>query len=159
MKNDINISEVQYLFFILDDEKFAVKADNIKEIVDYVNITKIPIANNAIKGVTNIRGDIIPVIDPNIRFGFKKLDIKERTSFIIFNILNKEKNTYLTIALMVDLVIEVEEIKSTDILNVPEFGTKVPSNFIQNIIKFEDNYITTLDIDIVLDIKHLTKVN
>ena len=159
MDSNTNIDVAQYLFFISGNSKFAVKADNIKEIVDYENITKILISNKAIRGVTNIRGDIIPVVDLNLRFDEEEVQIKKRTSFIIFNIFNKLKQTYSPIALIVDLVIEVEEIEEDDILKAPKFGAKIPVEFIQNIVRFEDKHVVALDIDVVLDIDYLAKIN
>lgn len=155
--NDEN--KMQYLFFILDDMKFAVKAEDVKEIVDYDTITKVPKSHKAIRGVTNIRGDIIPVVDPKMIFHNKLLQRKSRTSFVIFNIFNKQKQTFTYIALMVDLVIEVEDINSENILQVPEFGTKIPSHFLHNMIRFNDEYIMVLDITTVLDIEQFTKVD
>lgn len=158
MDNKSDNTTVQYLFFIIDENKFAVKAKHIKEIVDFVDIVKIPKANKAIKGVTNIRGDIVPVIDPNIRFGKGEFEFKARTSFIIFNILNEKKQSYSSIGLIVDLVVEVEEINVDDILDVPKFGTKISQEYIENMIRHEDEYITALDIDEVLSIEQLMVV-
>ena len=157
MSSNTSIGKVQYLFFISGDNKFAVKANSVKEIVDYVDITNISISNKAIRGVSNIRGDIIPVIDLNLRFKEEEIQIKKRTSFIIFNIFNKLKQINIPIAIIVDLVIEVEEIEQKDILIAPEFGAKIPVEFIQNILKFEDKHILALDIDTILDIEYLAK--
>lgn len=149
---------IQYLFFVLDGERYAVKADRVQEIVDYVEITRVPMANRCIRGVTNIRGDLIPVIDLKKRFGFADTVIKKRTSFIIINILNKQKSKTVPIAVMVDIVNEVDDIISHDILPTPQFGTKVDEIYIENMIRYEDEYITALDVASLLNLDELSKI-
>jgi len=159
MKNKVSNVTTQYLFFKLNNENYAIKANIVKEIVDYVAITKIPKTNRAIRGVTNIRGDIIPIIDPKVRFGLKTSGIKKRTSFIILNIFSKQKQKNVPIAIMVDLVNEVDDIDVKDILPTPKFGTKIDNKYIQNMIRyeFEDEYVTVLDINTLIDIQELSK--
>ena len=149
----------QYLFFKLNGENYAIKSFIVKEIVDYIEITKIPKSHKAIKGVTNIRGDIVPIIDPKIRFGMEDRGIGKRTSFIILNIFNEDKELNSHIAIMVDLVNEVDDIKQNDILPTPQFGTKIDSKFIENMIRYqdEDGYVTVLDVNAVINIKELSK--
>lgn len=159
MDNISSNSTTQYLFFILNDEKYAVKATNVQEIVDFIDITRVPKSNPCVNGVTNIRGDLIAVVDPKVRFGMGSVDIGKRTSFVIFRVLNKLKQTILPIALIVDLVIEVDDIDSDNILQKPEFGTKIEQKYIQNVIRYNDEYITVLDIDMVLNIQELSQID
>ncbi|RLA79641.1 MAG: chemotaxis protein CheW [Epsilonproteobacteria bacterium] len=151
------IIKVQYLFFVIDEESYAVRADKVKEIVDYVQITKIPQTNSSIMGVTNIRGDIIPIIDPKIRFELGNTNIEKRTSFIILNILNQETDELSAIAIIVDLVNEVDNLHPDDILPTPEFGTAIDRNYIKNMLRYNDQYITALDIDAVLNTEELSQ--
>ena len=158
----LKISEeqsIQYLFFILNNERYAVKSNFVKEIVDFCDIRKVPKSNIAVKGITNIRGDLIPVIDSKIRFGMGEIEITKRTSFIIFEILNKIKQIKIPIALMVDLVDEVEDILETNIMETPKFGTKIEQRYIENVIKYNDEYITVLDINYVLNINELSQID
>lgn len=154
------MSITQYLFFKLNNQSYALKASAVKEIVDYAEVTSVPKANKAIKGITNIRGDIVPIIDPKILFHIEDTGIGKRTSFIILNIYNDRKETNLSIALMVDLVNEVDDISSEDILPTPQFGTKIDSKYIENMIRYEheDDYVTVLDVDAVINIQELAKV-
>ena len=149
----------QYLFFNLGDEKFAINSQWIKEIVDYDKITNIPNSSDLIMGVINIRGDIIPVIDMLARFNTGNTQIKNRTSFVLIEVLNKTKGTYTTISIMVDLVLEVEEIEEVDILDAPKFGTKIDSLYIENIIDYENKHIMALNIDNILDVEQLKKLD
>jgi len=159
--NDTNesLNSIQYLFFILDDEKFALKTNDIKEIVDLGKITKVPNSNDCIKGVTNIRGELIPVVDPKIRLGKDESCVQKRTSLIIVNILNPLDQKKIPISIMVDIVIEVEEVNEIDILPSPVFGTVIEEKYIKNIIRYKDEYISLLNINMLLDIDELSNNN
>jgi purine-binding chemotaxis protein CheW len=153
---DKEIASTQYLFFVLDDERYAIKASFVQEIVDFSTVTKVPKANPCVRGITNIRGDLIAVVDPKQRFKNERLEVQKRTSFIIINILNERKNSIVPIALMVDLVDEVEDISFDDILKTPEFGSKIDERFLENIVRYGEEYIMVLDIEKVLDIEELS---
>lgn len=147
----------QYLFFMIDTESYAIRANKVKEIVDYIDITKIPLSHHSIMGVTNIRGDIIPIIDPCVRFGLGKTSISKRTSFIILNVTSKESGDGIPVAIIVDLVNEVDNIVLDDILPTPEFGTKIDKSYIKNMLRYDDKYLIALDVDSVLDTDELSK--
>ncbi len=149
----------QYLFFILDNEKYGIKASFVQEIVDLSKITKVPKANPCVRGITNIRGDLIAVVDPKVRFNQGVLEIQKRTSFIIVNVINEKRDSIISIALMVDLVDEVEDIEADDILKTPEFGSKIDDRFVENIVRYGDDYITILDIEKVLNVEELSIIS
>lgn len=152
MKN-IQIGDtIQYLFFKLDNEKYAIEASDVQEVVDFKNITRVPNSNECIKGVTNIRGELIAVVDPLMRFCGQETQLSKRTSFVILRVLNKTKEKKHSVAIMVDLVLEVEDIQISNILDVPDFGTKIEKEFIKNIIKYNEEYISVLKIDTILDL-------
>jgi len=146
----------QYLFFKLDDEVYAINSFNVLEVVDFKAIQKVPNTNNCIKGITNIRGELVAVVDPNIRFGKEACTISKRSSFIIMKIVDKKTKENVSIALLVDLILEVDDIVSDDILDPPEFGTKIEKRFIKNIIKYKDDYVSVLKISLVLDVNELS---
>lgn len=154
------MSITQYLFFKLNNQSYAIKANIVKEIVDYIEVTTVPKANKAIQGITNIRGDIVPIVDPKVLFGMEDRGIGKRTSFIILNIYNEIKQTNSHIALIVDLVNEVDDIKGEDILKTPEFGTTIDAKYIENMIRYEheDDYVIALNVDTVINIQELAKV-
>ena len=157
MDKEIPKNDTQYLFFILENEEYAMNASYVQEIVDYTKITKVPKSNSCVKGITNIRGELIGVVDPKIRFGMEQSPVTKRTSFIITKLMNKEKESFISIALVVDMVIEVEDIKTEDILPSPEFGMKIDKRFIKNVIRRGDTYISVLDMENVLNIKELSQ--
>lgn len=155
-----SLSEIstQYLFFALSEEKYAVKSNLVQEIVEFRDIRKVPKSNSAIKGIANVRGDLVPVVDLKVRLEIGETEVTKRTSLIIFMVLNKIKQKNIPIALMVDLVDEVDDILGNDILETPDFGTKVNQKYIENIIKYNDDYISILDINFVLDINELSQI-
>ena len=156
MNTNINDSKTfRYLFFILDDEKFAINADDIIEIIDLVNITKVPNSNACISGVTNVRGELIPVVDLKMKFTQVKGRIHKKTSLVILNVLNKLDEKKIPIAIITDAVVEIDEILELDILPSPVFGSKIEEKYIKNVVHYNDEYILVLDIDIVLDIQEL----
>jgi purine-binding chemotaxis protein CheW len=159
MSNNIIVTTMQYLFFIIDNEKYALETNDIQEIIDYSKITRVPKANKCIKGITNVRGELIPVIDPKIRFNIGEIEIKKRTSFIIINILSNIEDKKVPIALIVDYVEEVEEVELVDILPAPVFGTKIDEKYIKNIIRFNEEYISLLNIDHVLNLSELSIID
>ncbi len=158
MNNEILADVSQYLLFTLDEEKFALKTDDIQEIVDLINITKIPNSNKCVKGITNIRGELIPVIDPKIRFNKGEIKVQKRTSLILINVIDNIDKKKIAIAIMVDCVLEVCEIKDIDILPPPVFGTIIEEKYIRNILRYDDEFISLLNIKMLLDIKELSAI-
>lgn len=146
----------QYLFFKLNDEVYAINAYNVLEVVDFKAIQKVPHTHDCIKGITNIRGELVAVVDPNIRFGKESSVITKRSSFIIVKVVDKKTKETLSIALLVDLILVVDDILSSDILDAPEFGTKIEKRFVKNIIKYKNDYVSVLKISLVLDINELS---
>lgn len=146
----------QYLFFNLNGSGFALRADRIKEIVNSITITQVPRANRAVRGVTNIRGELIPVVDLNIRFGLKKTKLNDKTTLVILDLYNEKKQRYLNISVLVDLVNKVEEILPADILSTPAFGLAIPVKYVENMIRMNQAYIPVMNIDTILNLQELS---
>ena len=157
MNEDVTAVATQYLFFKLNESDFAAKAERVKEVVNAIQITKVPRANKAVRGVTNIRGELIPVVDLNIRFDLSETCIKEKTTLVILTLFNGRKQRYLDISMLVDLVDKVEDIRRRDILPPPTFGLSIPEVFVENMIRMNDDYIPVLNIDTILDLGALSK--
>lgn len=157
--NNNEVIEEQYLFFTIDNDTYAISSNFVKEIVDYVSVTRIPKSNNAIKGVTNIRGDIIAVIDPRVRFKMEPATIGKRTSLIIVEFFDKARDKKIVASIVVDFVSEVDIIAKESLLPTPQFGTKIDKKYIDGIIKTENEYISILDIEQLLNLKELSKVS
>lgn len=146
---------MQYLFFELENETYALEANMVQEVVDYTTIRNVPKTNRSILGVTNIRGELVGVIDLKSRLELDNSGETKRRSFIIVNIDDGIQKSLM--ALLVDMVIEVNNLESTNILATPEFGTKIEHKYIKNIIHYNEKYINVLNLDNVLNLNELMK--
>ena len=147
----------QYLTFALGKEFYGMAVKNIREVIEYSQIayiTHIPMVPDYIKGVINLRGEVVPVIDLSSRFYGHKSNITRRTCIIIIEIENN--NDMFLLGAMIDAVNSVVDIPSNDIDPTPEFGARIRSNFISGIGKASDKFIILLNINNVLDIDELS---
>jgi purine-binding chemotaxis protein CheW len=151
-----DLQDHQYLTFLLEDEMFAVGVLEIREIIEYAMITKVPSMSDYIKGITNVRGNVIPVIDLPGRLGFNPIKIGKKTCIIIVEV-NLE-NTTLEIGLLVDSVNQVYEILPQMIEEKPSFGAKIRKDFIAKMGKIEDSFIVILNLERVLNVEELSVV-
>jgi purine-binding chemotaxis protein CheW len=152
-----NIKESrQYLTFKLTDEVFGVDVSQVREILDYIKITKVPQTPDFMCGVINLRGSVVPVVDMNMKFGLKKTERSVNTCIVVMEVaLGDEKSV---IGALVDSVQEVFEIDSENIEPAPRIGTKLKTEFIKGMGKREDNFIIILDIDKVFSSEELELV-
>ncbi len=149
--------QVQYLLFLAGGKLFAVEALKAKEIVEYVSVTKVPMMNPYVKGVTNIRGNIVPVIDILERFGTGSITIGDKTSIVVVNYEYEGSDTQ--IGIMIDEVYEVDSIENADLRKAPEFGSKVNSRFILSMGKYNKEYIAILNTDTILNVDELSRLS
>ena len=140
--------EGKYLTFTLAEEEYGIGILKIKEIIGMMPITSVPQTPEFVKGVINLRGKVIPVIDLRLRFGMGKIDYTERTCIIVVEI-EVQAGTVM-IGIVVDSVSEVLNIKSDDIEDSPTFGTKLNTDYILGMAKMEGGVKILLDIDRVL---------
>ena len=140
--------EGKYLTFTMAEEEYGIGILKIKEIIGMMSITSIPQSPDFVKGVINLRGQIIPVVDLRLRFGMEKADYTERTCIIVVEIIGQSGAT--SIGLVVDSVSEVMHIKGEDIENTPAFGAKLNTDYILGMAKMEGGVKILLDIDRVL---------
>jgi len=150
--------EGKYLTFTLADEEYGIGILKIKEIIGMMPITTVPQTPDFVKGVINLRGKVIPVMDLRLRFGIEAIEYTERTCIIVVEI-EGESGTVL-IGIVVDSVSEVLNIKGEEIEDTPTFGTKLNTDYILGMAKMEGGVKILLDIDRVLsreDISTLEK--
>ena len=143
----------KYLTFTLADEEYGIGILKIKEIIGLMQITTVPQTPEFIKGVINLRGKVIPVVDLRLRFGMDSMDYTERTCIIVVEITGT--NGSVQIGIVVDSVSEVLNIRGEDIEDTPAFGAKLNTDFISGMAKTEDNVKILLDIDRVLSTQEL----
>ena len=145
--------EKQYLTFMLGGEMFSLNILCIKEIIWYANLTEVPMMPACIRGVINLRGAVVPVIDLAARFGGQQTEVSRRTCIIIIEIGNGEERH--DIGIVVDAVSEVLEVSSADIEPAPSFGAKIRADFIDGMGKIGGKFVIILSIQKVLSVDEI----
>ena len=154
-EEDDSLQEDQYLTFIIASETFGINILNIKEIIRIIKITSIPETLSFIKGVINLRGKIIPVMDVRIRFDLEERPFDDRTCIIVVHIKDLE------MGLIVDRVAEVLEIPAKNVEPMPSMTTAVHHRFVKGFGKINDEVKILLDLDRLLfdeEIEHIKKI-
>ena len=146
----------QYLTFKLDDEVFAVGIDKVREVLDYTSVTKVPQTPDFMRGVINLRGSVVPVVDMRLKFGMAKTEKTVNTCIIIVEI-NLEGETTVLGALA-DSVQEVLDLEPQQIEPAPKIGTKLRTDFIRGMGKRDEQFIIILEIDKVFSSEELAAV-
>ena len=145
----------KYLSFHLGEESFGLGILKVQEIIGNMNVTRIPRTPECIRGVINLRGKIIPVIDLRKKFEMASITDTDRTCIIVVRI--ERDGTRLTMGVLVDQVSEVLDIKREQIEEPPEFGSAVQTNFILAMGKVGNKVVMLLDIDRVLDGREISQ--
>ncbi len=146
--------EGKYLTFTLADEEYGIGILKIKEIIGMMSITAVPQTPGFVKGVINLRGKVIPVVDLRLRFGMDEIDYTERTCIIVVEIASE--GGMIQIGIVVDAVSEVLNIKAKEIEDTPTFGTRLNTDYILGMAKIEGGVKILLDIDQVLSSNEIT---
>lgn len=148
----------QYLTFMLGGEVFAIGILSIKEIIEYGHLTTVPLMPQHIRGVINLRGAVVPVIDLSARFGRVGTEVTRRTCIVILEVQAGEgpggAGTQ-DIGVVVDAVNEVVEIPAALIEPAPAFGANIRTDFIQGMGKVNDRFVIILSVDHVLSVEEL----
>jgi len=139
----------KYLTFTMGNEEYGISILKIKEIIGMMPITTVPQTPEFVKGVINLRGKVIPVIDLRLRFCMEAIPYTERTCIIVIEI-EGDENTVLT-GIVVDSVSEVLNIKDKEIEDTPTFGINMNTEYILGVAKMEDSVKILLDINKVLN--------
>ena len=146
----------KYLTFTLANEEYGIGILKIKEIIGMMPITSVPQTPPFVKGVINLRGKVIPVVDLRLKFGIAAIDYTERTCIIVVEITGQ--SGAVKIGIVVDAVSEVLNIKAEDIENTPAFGTRVNTDYILGMAKMGSSVKILLDIDKVLSTQDLVSL-
>ncbi len=143
----------KYLTFILADEDYGIGILKVKEIIGMMPITTVPQTPEFVKGVINLRGKVIPVVDLRLRFGMDVTDYTERTCIIVVEIAGHSRT--VQIGIVVDSVSEVLNIKGEEIEDTPSFGSKLDTDFILGMAKMEGGVKILLNIDRALNAEEI----
>lgn len=144
----------QVLTFLLSSEHFGIDIANIREVIEYGGVTEVPLMPKFVRGVINLRGEIVPILDLSARIGRKSCEIFRRSCIVIVHV------QYLgddhVIGLVVDAVNEVIDIPEQDIELAPSFGLKLRSEFVRGVAKQNDSFVILLNVEHVLSLDEMT---
>lgn len=143
----------QYLTFILAGEHYAVDTLSVREILEYTRFTPVPRMPAAVRGATNLRGSVVPVIDLLARFSGQRTELGKRTCIVILDVPDEDRPQPLGV--LVDAVSAVREINPQDIQPAPAFGSHLRSEFITGVARLGERFVTLLALDQVLDLEAL----
>jgi purine-binding chemotaxis protein CheW len=146
----------QYLTFTLGAEVFAMDIRTVREIIQYGPMTTVPLMPDFVRGVINLRGSVVPVIDLQARFGRPPADVGKKTCIVIFDTLRDRERVEL--GLLVDAVSEVIDIPPEAIEPPPNFGTSVRRDFISGMGKVEGGFIILLEPDRAFDVDDMARL-
>ena len=151
----ISITETsQYLTFKLDEEVYALDITQVREVLDFTDVTKVPRMPDFMRGVINLRGGVVPVADLRLKFGMSKTEKTVDTCIIIMEISIEGETTLL--GALADSVQEVLTLEPDQIEPPPRIGTRLKTEFIKGMGKKNDEFVIILDIDKVFSAEELT---
>ncbi|BCG63812.1 MAG: purine-binding chemotaxis protein CheW [Methyloprofundus sp.] len=165
LMNSINTSELtavsddqlqQYLTFQVDQENFAIGILDVKEIIEISNVTRVPMTPDFIRGVINLRGNVVPVIDLSARLGRQVSELTKRSCIVLVEI--EANDEAQIIGMLVDQVNEILEIPAANIQPAPDFGADIRTEFIQAMGRVGDDFIILLAINRVLSVEELSQL-
>ncbi|RLD90674.1 MAG: chemotaxis protein CheW [Bacteroidetes bacterium] len=145
MAEEINTDLRTYLSFTLGGEEFALDVQNVIKILQMQHFTKIPQSPEYLKGIINIRGNVIPVVDTYYKFGFNPLENESNSVIIILNLSIRGEDS--NVGIMADKANEVFEAATSSIQDYPSLAEKYNSNFITGVYKKQETFILILDIE------------
>ncbi|MGD9834418.1 MAG: chemotaxis protein CheW [Piscinibacter sp.] len=146
----------QYLTFWLGDEAFALDIRSVREIIQHGPMTTVPLMPSFVRGVINLRGAVVPVIDLNARFGREAAQVGKKTCVVIFDSLRDGERTEL--GLMVDAVSEVVDLADDAIEPPPNFGTSVRRDFIRGLGKLGERFVILLEPQKAFDMDEMAQL-
>jgi purine-binding chemotaxis protein CheW len=147
---------VQYLTFKLSDEIFAIDVSKVREILEMTSITKVPQTPEFMRGVINLRGSVVPVIDLRLNFGMPCTEQTVNTCIIVVEV--SLGGEVVVLGALADSVQEVVEMEPDKIEPAPHLGTKLNTAFIKGMGKIDDDFVMILDIDKVFAAEDLAAV-
>lgn len=146
----------QYLTFKLDNEVFALDVATVREVLDFTTVTKIPRTPEFMRGVINLRGSVVPVVDLRLAFGMSATEKTVNTCIIVMEVRLEGETTI--IGALADSVEEVIDLEPEQIESAPKLGTSIRTDFIQGMGKRENHFLMILDIDRVFSADQLLEL-
>lgn len=154
--DDANVGH-QYLVFSLSGEIFAIDILQIREIIEFGSLTEVPMMPPTVRGVINLRGAVVPVIDLSARFGRNTTAVGRRTCIVIVEI--SQDGETETLGVLVDAVNEVLEIPASEIEPAPTFGARIRTDFIAGMGRIEGRFVVLLDVGRVFSVGEISEIS
>ena len=152
------VEDKQYLTFMLGGEMFSIGILSIKEIIWYANLTEVPMMPACIRGVINLRGAVVPVMDLSNRFGKPSTPVVKSTCIVIIEVPRANEGEHQAMGVVVDSVQAVLEIPVSEIEPAPSFGAKIRPDFIEGIAKVNGKFVILLNVNQVLSIEEVSQI-
>jgi purine-binding chemotaxis protein CheW len=143
-----NISASQFLTFMLDHERYAVEIAKVREVLEFTSVNRVPRTPESMRGVINLRGNVVPVVDLRLKLGLSRTERTVDTCVVITEVLVEGEP--IVLGVLADSVQEVIELDAADILPPPRMGTRVDTAFIRGMGRRDDEFLIVLDIERVL---------
>ncbi len=156
MKQESSNKIDSYLSFKLGDEEFAAHVDKVLNILEMTRITEVPKSPDYMKGVINLRGTVLPVIDTRIKFGMTPTEYTTNTCIIVLDI--EVDGESIQVGALVDAVQAVLELGENQIMAPPSIGSKYRSEFIEGVVNMNDRFIMILNMDEVFSVEDVTSL-
>ncbi|MFP4672827.1 MAG: chemotaxis protein CheW [Desulfohalobiaceae bacterium] len=156
MTNTDSSQNSTYLTFYLDQDLFGLNIDTVREVLEYTKITKVPRTADYMRGVINVRGHAVPVVDLRLKFGLQEGEQTVDTCIIIVELQLEGESS--TMGILVDGVQEVLDIPAEQIEKPPRLGNRIDTQFIKGIGKLEDRFVIILDIQSVFTAEELSGI-
>ena len=153
------VEQEQYLTFLLAGEEYAIGILKVKEIIEYDTVTTVPKTPRWVRGVINLRGAVVPVVDLGLKFGLEERSVTKTTCIVIVEGQVEGQSTLMGV--MADAVSQVMDIAAGDVQEVPTFGTRIKVDYLQGMAQLGKKFVLLLDIDKVLsadEVQDLTAV-
>jgi purine-binding chemotaxis protein CheW len=157
IKEKEEMVQQQYLTFFLADEEYAINIQRVKEIIEYTTVTKVPKVPEWIRGVINLRGNVVPVVDLTVRFGLQERSVTKTTCIVIVEVEQDSERTVMGV--IADAVNRVIDLAPKDIEEPPAFGTRVRLEYLFGMGNLGKKFALILNIDSVLSNTELLTVS
>jgi purine-binding chemotaxis protein CheW len=156
MEEEVRTDQNQYLTFTLAGEQYAVEVGKVREVLEYTTVTKVPRTQEFMRGVINLRGSVVPVVDLRMKFDLGETEKTIATSIVVMEVNYADDG--VTLGALADSVQEVIGMDDSQIEPAPSIGTKIDTQFIKGIGKQDEQFIIILDIDAVFSDTDISEV-
>ncbi|HNX22690.1 MAG TPA: chemotaxis protein CheW [Spirochaetota bacterium] len=148
---------VLYLTFLLGKDLFGIQVSEIREVIEYKQVFKLPRVPEFLKGVINLRGEVVPIIDLHSRFYNTSFKVTSTTSIVVVEV--DDDNHKTPIGVIIDSVKAVTELYESNIEAVPEIGSRIRPDFVEGIGKLDDQFVILLRVQNILNIEELSNID